>query len=282
MLRGGAGRFVLTPYFLCANVLVILFLTLKYWSASNYEFELLNKVHLLEIELKSCKTLSLNCGGEFKHTSKNLQTCQEDFQTLQNKYDKLGEDLKLKTKELDQLKKKNEDKASGMEEISKKCAENLEECQASEDKCTQNLKNTELSLVEARAALENCSLNNGGGGKGGNESSLVESMKQTINELNTELLELKGHVKIKENNGDEESFKNQSDHGQLPNIKPESVVVKSKPVNGMKFHTDEAGKPIPLLPRGDPEAPRPGPRFSVMDPPAKDASNLKSIQLPLI
>ncbi|XP_040580750.1 uncharacterized protein [Lepeophtheirus salmonis] len=225
MLRGGAGRIIFTPYFLSANILIILFLTIKYWSASNYEFQLLNKVHILEIELKSCKTTLVNSEAEFKHKLENLQTCQTDFQALQNQFDKLTEDFKLKSLDYDRLRKKDDNNKSSLDELSRKCVEDLEECRVFEDKCNQSLKSNEETLHEAKSALEDCSSFAKTVSK--ENQTETEMFKQTINELNAELLQYKGHAKGSINNMDKQHMPD----GELPDIDPEAVIVKSKPVN---------------------------------------------------
>ncbi|CAB4059591.1 unnamed protein product [Lepeophtheirus salmonis] len=254
MLRGGAGRIIFTPYFLSANILIILFLTIKYWSASNYEFQLLNKVHILEIELKSCKTTLVNSEAEFKHKLENLQTCQTDFQALQNQFDKLTEDFKLKSLDYDRLRKKDDNNKSSLDELSRKCVEDLEEC--------------------PKSALEDCSSFAKTVSK--ENQTETEMFKQTINELNAELLQYKGHAKGSINNMDKQHMPD----GELPDIDPEAVIVKSKPVNGMTFHRDENGLPLPILPHGDPNAPRPGPRFSVVNPPPIPKDDINNASIP--
>ncbi|XP_040580749.1 uncharacterized protein [Lepeophtheirus salmonis] len=274
MLRGGAGRIIFTPYFLSANILIILFLTIKYWSASNYEFQLLNKVHILEIELKSCKTTLVNSEAEFKHKLENLQTCQTDFQALQNQFDKLTEDFKLKSLDYDRLRKKDDNNKSSLDELSRKCVEDLEECRVFEDKCNQSLKSNEETLHEAKSALEDCSSFAKTVSK--ENQTETEMFKQTINELNAELLQYKGHAKGSINNMDKQHMPD----GELPDIDPEAVIVKSKPVNGMTFHRDENGLPLPILPHGDPNAPRPGPRFSVVNPPPIPKDDINNASIP--
>jgi len=284
-MRSGGPKLFCSPYFSMAVSLVLLIMTIKYYSLSSQYDDLLLKVSVFQNQLKLTASNMRNLDASLTRKEDSLNECVDEKNTVIERSNNLQRDMDSKIADLEKMKDAN-DEANN---LVRKLKENVDKCSHDNSTMLEELKylrrrNEELSRNEKECETNKAKIKELEGELNtlkDNENSELQAKDSElqakdsqlqakiaeINALQGELNTLKEkssdlhaqHLKLK---NDFDSMKNQPS-GQLPDLDPGTVSIRQPALNGIVGHRE------PILPRGDPYADKPKPELH-LDAPLHD------------
>jgi len=268
-MRGGA-RMICSPYLTGSLALMLVLVTFNYWSVSTNNFDLVKEVKMMQTQLKTGS-------GTIQEKERDMGEMKEELKAVRQSLEKCkGEKATLESVK-ESLKICNTEKQTCERE---KVGE-LEQARKEGKKVKDNLLNKSQKLTEEKEVLER---------RTKELEEEVEGAKRSLKDLEGEVASLRAEqlkpkvrpaIRLTGGGGGGGDVQESAGlgRGQLPDVDPKAVSVVQKETRGMTFHLDSSGRHyLPILPRGNPKAPRPPPLHSVMnlrDPkaaPAKPSS----------
>jgi len=250
-MRGGP-RMMCSPYLTGSLALMLVLVTFNYWSVSTNNFDLVKEVKLMQTQLKTGS-------GTIQERERETAGLKEELKTVRQALEKCrGEKATLESVK-ESLKICNTEKQTCE---SDKVSE-LEQARKEAKKVKDNMLNESAQLKEEKEALE----------------IQRRKLEEELKEANNSIADLRGEVsslraeQLKPKSAARPALRltggegvGEHGRGQLPDVDPKAVSVVQKETRGMVFHLDPSGRNyLPILPRGNPKAPRPPPLHSVME-----------------
>jgi len=250
-MRGGGPKLFCSPYFSIGASLVLVIMTIKYYSLSSSYDDLLLKVSVFQNQLKLTASNMRNLDASLTRKEDALNECIDEKKTVQERNKNLDQDLDKKLADLVNLQGANDDANN----LVRKLKDNIDKCSHDNSTMLEELKYLRRRNEELSYNDKECQAN-----------------KAKINQLEGELNTLKDqssalhaqNIKLKQ---DSEAARNQP-QGQLPDLDPGKVSIIQPALNGIIGHKE------PILPRGDPNAERPQPQLH-LDAPLHDDNAIR-------
>jgi len=253
-MRSGGPKLFCSPYFSMAVSLVLLIMTIKYYSLSSQYDDLLLKVSVFQNQLKLTASNMRNLDASLTRKEDSLNECVDEKNTVIERSNNLQRDMDSKIADLEKMKDAN-DEANN---LVRKLKENVDKCSHDNSTMLEELKylrrrNEELSRNEKECETNKAKIKELEGELNtlkDNENSELQAKDSElqakdsqlqakiaeINALQGELNTLKEkssdlhaqHLKLK---NDFDSMKNQPS-GQLPDLDPGTVSIRQPALNG--------------------------------------------------
>lgn len=229
-----------SPYFVVGSLVLLLIVTMKYFSLSSENDNLQVKINVLQNQLKMTAT-------NVRNLDKTLAKRDEAYSECQTDQGYLNERIKMADKEVADMK---DEQASIREEL--ESLQKINERLVTSNKTIRE----ELSYLrnqneELKRAEEECK---------GYQVKIAE-MQGELNTIKETVVP--SHISMGREHllGVRQAMPN----GELPDVNPGAVHIRQAALQGNTYHTDKEGQYVPILPRGDAEKPRPQAQLSVMN-----------------
>ena len=237
-MRGGGPKLFCSPYFTVGAILLLLVMSVKYFSLSSEHDDLLLKVSVLQNQMKLTASNMRNLDSTLTKKEEAFTECNDEKNTIIERNKFLERDLNQREEELKKMQENNEENDVTIRNLNEK----IKKFTADNNTMLEEVRYLKRRNEELSHNDEECQANRA---KVGQLQGELNTLREQASALH------KQKVSLKQNPEAEQP------QGQLPDVNPGAVSIKQPALNGIQGHQD------PILPRVDPKSEVLKPRLSL-------------------